>query len=117
MFGVEPTVLEDRQCHTGRSGCVNDPERPRCIRGQRLVDHHGDPGVDALPSLTGVKAARSSQHDEIQTCNPKQGVKVGDHESPGHVIVNVLRALRIGGRDRGDRHTGLLQQRCVEAAT
>ena len=70
VFGVESTVLEDRQCHTGRPGCVNDPKRPRCIRGQRLVDHQGDPGVDALPSLTGVKPARSGQHDEIQTRNP-----------------------------------------------
>src|SRR5665647_1719399 len=108
VLGVESAVLEDRQGHTSRSGCVHDPERPRRIRGQRLVDHHRDPGVDALPGLTGVKAARSCQHDEIQTPHLQQGVKVGDHASPRHVVVNVLRALRIGGRDRGDRHTGRL---------
>jgi hypothetical protein len=95
MLGVESAVLEDRQGHASRSRRVDDPERPRGIRGQRLVHHQGDPRVDALPGLTGMESARSCEHDEIQTCHPEQGIKISNHCGVREIGVNLPGALRI----------------------
>jgi len=65
MLSVESAVLEDRQCDAGPSSCVDDPPRLRCLRGQRLVNHHRDPRADTLPCLTSVKTAGSGKHNQI----------------------------------------------------
>jgi hypothetical protein len=95
VLGVESAVLEDRQGHASRSRRIHDTERPRGIRGQRLVHHQGDPRVDALPGLTGVEAARSCEHDEIQTRHPEQGIKISNHCGVREIAMNLLGTLRI----------------------
>jgi len=108
MLGVEPAVLEDGDGHTGPSSGLDDPKSLCGIRGQRLVDHHGDPGVDALPCLTGVNAAGRCEDDEVETVHRKQRIEVHNHPSAREVLADLLRASRICRGDRRDRHTGLL---------
>jgi hypothetical protein len=79
VLGVEPAVLEDRQRDASRSSRLDNLEGLGRISGQRLVNHHGDPGVNTLPSLTSVKTAGGGKHNQIQTRNHQQGVKVSDN--------------------------------------
>ena len=114
VLGVEAAVLEDREGHTGRPGCVDDLQRLRRVRGQRLVDHDGDARLHALPGVIGMQAAGSGEHDEVEAVHRQQRLQIRDHLGRGHVLADLSRARRICGRDRGDRHTGLLQEWGVE---
>jgi hypothetical protein len=95
MLSVKAAVLENGDGHPCRPGGIDHTKRLRCVRGQRLVHNHRDPGLDAPLGLGGVNAGGSCKDHEIQTLYRKQRFEVSNYLSVWHLVSDLLRAQGI----------------------
>jgi hypothetical protein len=113
---VPAAVVEDACDNAARSGSFLEPLSVGHARGERLVHHQVEPGLDRGQPERGMLAVRRGDHHQVVRVRPgeqRRGVRQDLH--PGMCSPRLLGSLGVRGDDRGKGQAGNgLDERRVE---